>query len=140
MNGILKNAYEQYRSHGFVMQKAKHNTKFCSSKGSLSERVNAKWNHNATGYVAVVPPNIIVFDADLYEPDCEFNKLLEALDLDYTPEPTVASPSGGLHYFFENPHPDLVIGAHGFKAVDIKAGYQTDFRPGGEKPYYKMGG
>lgn len=120
---MLKNSYENYRSHGFILQKALKNKKFTNVEGSYSERDNEPFNDSATGYVAIIPNNIIVVDSDDYEEDCEFNKLCK--DLGYTPEASVISPSGGKHYFFNNPHTDLVIGNHDYNKVDIYGGYQS---------------
>ena len=120
---MLKNSYENYRSHNFILQKALKHKKFTNVEGSYSERANEPFSESATGYVAIIPPNIIVVDSDDYEEDCEFDKLCE--DLGYVPEPSVISPSGGKHYFFNNPHTDLVIGNHDYNKVDIYGGYQS---------------
>lgn len=129
MNEVLKDAYIKYGSAGFILQKAKRDTKFCSRKGPLSERVNDPWRDNATGYVAVVPPTLIIVDNDSYK-DPSVNmmaKLCEDLHLDYTPEPFALTPSGGEHYAFNNPHPELVIGdlTKKYPNLDIYSGYQT---------------
>jgi hypothetical protein len=120
---MLKDSYSNYSSHGFILQKALKNKKFTNHQGSYSERVSEKFDELSTGYVAIIPPSIIVVDSDDYEDDCEFDKLCN--DLGYTPEASVISPSGGKHYFFKNPHTDLVIGNHTYKKVDIYSGYQS---------------
>lgn len=125
MNNTLKDAYEQYRSQGFILQKSSRYKKHAYREGAYSERENEKWVNNATGYVGIIPPNLIIIDNDKYEEHNEFDRLLKDLGLDYTPEPFALTPSGGEHYAFLNPNPDMVIGNHGYKGVDIYAGYQS---------------
>lgn len=125
MNNTLKDAYEQYRSQGFILQKSARNKKHAFREGAYVDRENEKWVDSATGYVGIIPPNLIIVDNDKYEDDNEFDKLLKDLNLDYTPEPFALTPSGGEHYAFENPNTDLVIGNHGYKSIDIYAGYQS---------------
>jgi len=125
MNNTLKDAYEQYRSQGFVLQKSARYKKHAFREGAYADRENESWIDSATGYVGIIPPNLIIVDNDKYESDNEFDKLLEDLNLDYIPEPFALTPSGGEHYAFENPNLEMVIGNHGYKAVDIYAGYQS---------------
>jgi len=125
MNNTLKDAYEQYRSKGFILQKSARYKKHAFREGAYADRENEKLVDSATGYVGIIPPNLIIVDNDKYEEHNEFDKLLKDLDLDYTPEPFALTPSGGEHYAFENPNTDMVIGTHGYKAVDIYAGYQS---------------
>lgn len=125
MNNTLKDAYEQYRSQGFVLQKSARYKKHAFREGAYADRENEKWVDSATGYVGIIPPNLIIVDNDKYEDDNEFDRLLKDLNLDYMPEPFALTPSGGEHYAFENPNPDMVIGNHGYKAVDIYGGYQS---------------
>jgi len=125
MNNTLKNSYEQYHSQGFVLQKSARYKKHAFREGAYADRDNEDWNEKATGYVGIIPPNLIIVDNDKYEETNEFARLLEDLNLDYTPQPFALTPSGGEHYAFENPNPEMVIGNHGYKAVDIYAGYQS---------------
>lgn len=125
MNNTLKDAYEQYRSQGFVLQKSARYKKHAYREGAYIDRENEPWDDKATGYVGIIPPNLIIVDNDKYEENNEFDKLLADLNLGYDPEPFALTPSGGEHYAFENPNPDMVIGSHGYKAVDIYAGYQS---------------
>ena len=120
---ILEQSYNNYRSHGFIMQKALRHKKFASAKGGYAERDNEAFSDKATGYVAICPPNIIIVDSDSYEEGCEFGKFI--YDLGYAPEASVVTPSGGQHYFFENPHENLVVGNHNYNKLDIYGGYQS---------------
>ena len=125
MNNTLKDAYDQYRSQDFVLQKSARYKKHAFREGAYIERENESWVDSATGYVGIIPPNLIIIDNDKYEANNEFDKLLVDLDLGYTPLPFALTPSGGEHYAFENPNPDMVVGNHGYKGVDIYAGYQS---------------
>lgn len=125
MDNTLKDAYDQYRSHGFVLQKSARYKKHAFREGVYAERENEKWVDKATGYVGIIPPNLIIVDNDKYEDGNEFKRLLSDLNLGHTPKPFALTPSGGEHYAFENPNPNMVIGKHGYKAVDIYAGYQS---------------
>jgi len=129
MNEVLKDAYAKYKAAGFILQKAKSGTKFCPRKGPLSERVDDPWRDDATGYVGVIPPNLIIVDNDSYK-DPSVNmmaKLCADLKLDYVPDPYAITPSGGEHYAFVNPHPELVVGdlSKIYPNLDIYGGYQT---------------
>lgn len=125
MDNALKNAYEEYRSQGFILQKSARYKKHAFREGAYADRENEAWVNSATGYVGIIPPNLIIIDNDSYEEGNEFDKLLKDLNLNYKPEPFAFTPSGGEHYAFENPNPDMVIGNHDYKAVDIYAGYQS---------------
>lgn len=125
MNKTLKDAYKQYRSQGFILQKSARYKKHTFNDGTYIDRENEDWVDNATGYVGIIPPNLIIVDNDKYEANNEFDKLLKDLNLGYVPEPFALTPSGGEHYAFENPNPELVIGNHGYKSVDIYGGYQS---------------
>lgn len=129
MNEVLKDAYHQYRSAGFVLQKAAKNKKHAHREGAYAERENEPWVDSATGYVGIIPPNLIIVDDDSYKnPDEDmFNRLCNDLDLGYVPEPFALTPSGGKHYAFHNPHENMVIGNIGKKYpnLDIYAGYQS---------------
>jgi len=125
MNKTLKDAYNKYRSLGFVLQKSARYKKHAFREGAYINRTNEEWEEDATGYVAIIPPSLIIVDNDKYEEGNEFDKLLSDLNLGYTPEPFALTPSGGEHYAFENPNPDLVIGNHDYKYVDIYSGYQS---------------
>jgi len=125
MNETLKDAYEQYRSKGFILQKSARYKKHAFREGAYIERENEDWEDSATGYVGIIPPNLIIIDNDKYEQGNEFEKLLSDLNLGYKPEPFAFTPSGGEHYAFVNPNPDMVIGNHGYKFVDIYSGYQS---------------
>ena len=133
----LQDAYEQYKSHGFILQQAVKNQKYSSVQGSYQDRVTDKWSEQATGYVAIIPESIIVVDADTYESDCMFDDFKKALG--YEPEASVISTSGGEHYFFENKYPNMVVGKHEFKKVDIYAGYQSVVPIVGTKAINKEG-
>lgn len=125
MNKTLKDAYGQYHSKGFILQKSARYKKHAFREGEYINRENEEFEDNATGYVGIIPPNIIIVDNDKYEDGNEFEKLLSDLNLSYKPEPFAYTPSGGEHYAFENPNPDMVIGNHGYKFVDIYSGYQS---------------
>lgn len=123
MNDILKLAYDEYSANGFILQQTAKYTKFSNKKGSYQERENEPFTDSATGYAAIIPPNIICVDSDDYEKGCMFDTFCK--DLGYTPEPSVITPSGGKHYFFENPYPEKIVGKHIYDKVDIYAGYQS---------------
>jgi len=125
MNDVLKDAYGKYKALGFILQKSVKNKKFSVKEGVYEKRENENWDDKATGYVAIVPKNLIVIDADTYVDGCQFEELVKKLQLTTMPEPSVVTPSGGLHYIFENKYPEMVIGNHGFKGVDIYAGFQS---------------
>jgi len=130
MNEILKDAYEQYRSQGFILQKSAKHEKHAHRKGSYTERENEPWDDNATGYVAIIPPSLIIVDNDKYQDEGEsFKQLLKDLGISKSdkPEPFALTPSGGEHYAFHNPNPELVVGNLNKKypALDIYAGYQS---------------
>lgn len=120
----LQDSYEKYKALGFILQKAGKHTKYAHRKGSYQDRETERFSPKATGYVAIIPPEIIIVDNDLYADDGEsFKKLCD--DLGYTPEPFATTPSGGEHYAFENKYPDQVIGKHQYKHLDIYSGYQS---------------
>jgi len=126
MNEKLKDAYEQYRSLGFILQQSAKNQKHAHRKGSYQDRDNEPYTPSATGYVAIIPKNIIIVDNDSYKDDgASFSKLCN--DLGYIPEAFAITPSGGEHYAFENKKPDFVIGKtiDKYPALDIYAGYQS---------------
>ena len=122
----LEDAYNQYRELGFILNPSEKNKKFPDKRvfnGSYRERENSKFSKKATGYAGIIPPNIIIVDNDAYEDDNEFARFVE--DLGWEPQPFALTPSGGEHYAFENPYPDMVVKAPKYKAVDIFAGYQS---------------
>lgn len=126
MNTTLKDSYEQYHNAGFILQKAARNKKHAFREGSYAERVNEDWDDNATGYVAIIPPNLIIVDNDSYKDEgASLLKLAEHLG--YMPEPFALTPSGGEHYAFHNSHLDLVIGNLNaeYPALDIYSGFQS---------------
>lgn len=128
MSDTLKDSYEQYRQQGFILQKSARHKKHAYREGAYIDRQNEPYEDSATGYVGIIPPNLIIVDNDRYEDNGEsFKKLLEDLDLDYVPEPFAITPSGGEHYAFQNPDPELVVGNMGktYQALDIYAGYQS---------------
>lgn len=128
-DGKLKDSYEQYREVGFILQKSAKYKKHAFREGAYAERENEPYEENATGYVGIIPPNIIVVDNDKYEDDGKsFKKLCKNLGV--KPEdltPFALTPSGGEHYAFTNPDPELVVGNLGksYPALDIYAGYQS---------------
>lgn len=126
---ILQDAYNQYREHGFILQKAAKHKKHAHRKGAYADRKNEPYEDSATGYVAIIPPNLVIVDNDKYEDDgASFKQLLKDLGIDANDIiPFALTPSGGEHYAFENPDPDLVVGNLGktYQALDIYAGYQS---------------
>lgn len=129
---MLKDAYEKYRSKGFIMLRTVKHKKFSKQEGAYSERENEEFDEKATGYAAIVPPGIIILDKDSYKDDGEsFNNFLS--DMGYTESDIVAfakTPSGGEHYAFLNPYPTKMIGAKNGKDkrypnLDIFSGYQS---------------
>lgn len=126
MDDLLKDSYKKYRAKGFILQESVKHKKFTLRKGAYKERTSEEFNPKATGYVAIIPKQLIIIDNDSYVDGNEFATLLDELGLeDFEIEPFCVTPSGGEHYAFENPFPNLVIGNHGFKGVDIYAGYQS---------------
>ncbi len=121
----LQNAYNEYAKHGFILRPAEKNKKFTRETGTLIDANAKPFSKNATGYTAIVPPNIIIIDNDGYKDGgIGFKKLCD--DLGYTPKPFARTPSGGEHYAFENIHKDKVCPkAHGYPNLDIFAGYQS---------------
>jgi len=127
-NDILKDAYNKYRQLGFVLHKSAKHKKHAYREGAYIERENEEWEDSATGYVGIIPPNLIIVDNDAYNDEGKsFKKLLKDLDLDYIPEPFAITPSGGEHYAFNNPNEDMVIGnvSKIYESLDIYAGYQS---------------
>ena len=127
MNDVLKDAYEQYRKQGFILQKSARNKKHAHRKGGYQDRVNEPWEDDATGYVAIIPPSLIIVDNDCYQDDGEsFKQFCKDIG-NFELEPFATTPSGGEHYAFLNTDPDLVVGNLNKKypALDIYAGYQS---------------
>lgn len=129
---MLKYAYDRYRSHGFVMLVTAKNQKFSAEVGAYSDRVNDEFSSTATGYAAIVPPEIIIVDNDSYKDDgVSFDKFLA--DMGYTKNqitPFAKTPSGGEHYAFINPYPEKRIGAKQgvdkkYPYLDVFTGYQS---------------
>ena len=143
MNVELRDAYEQYRQNGFILQKAVKHQKFSSAEGSLADRTNDEWNDKATGYVGIIPPTLIIVDNDSYKnPEVDmFAKLCEDLGLDYKPEPFAITPSGGEHYAFVSPNDEMVIGnvVDDYPNLDIYGGYQSVIPIVGTTVYNKQG-
>jgi hypothetical protein len=128
MNEVLKDAYKQYSEVGFILQHSAKNQKHAYREGGYKDRKNEPWKDNATGYVGIIPPNLIIVDNDCYKDEGKsFKKLLKDLNLSYTPEPFALTPSGGEHYAFNNPHEDLIVGnlSEKYPALDIYGGYQS---------------
>lgn len=125
----LADSYEQYRDVGFILQKSAKYKKHAFREGAYIDRENEPYDPNATGYVGIIPPNIIVVDNDKYEDEGKsFKKLLKDLNLKADElVPFALTPSGGEHYAFYNPDPELVVGNLGktYPALDIYAGYQS---------------
>ena len=119
----LEDSYNKYRALGFTLNPTKKDSKHSGKAGAYAERENSKFSAKATGYAAIIPPEIIIVDADTYEEDCEFNKWIS--DLGYEPVPFALTPSGGTHYAFHNFYPEKVIGKHGYKNLDIYGGFQS---------------
>lgn len=127
-NGILRDAYEKYRNAGFILQKAAKHKKHAFREGAYCDRVNEPFEDNATGYVGIIPPTLIIVDNDRYKDNGEsFKQLLKDLKFEGTPTPFAFTPSGGEHYAFQNHDSTLVIGNLGdtYPALDIYAGYQS---------------
>lgn len=119
----LEDSYKKYRDLDFILNPTQKDSKHSGRAGAYADRENSKFSAKATGYAAIIPPSIIIVDADTYEEACEFDKLVS--DLGYTPEPFALTPSGGTHYAFHNFYPEKVIGKHGYKNLDIYGGYQS---------------
>jgi len=125
---ILQDAYEQYRALGFVMHKSAKYKKHAYRTGAYIDRKNEPYDSTATGYVGIIPPNIIIVDNDKYEDGGKsFERLKADLNLPYEPKPFATTPSGGEHYAFKNPYETMVIGNLGdiYPALDIYSGYQS---------------
>jgi hypothetical protein len=142
MKSALKFAYDEYRENGFKLLKKNANDKFAyQTKGKqLSEVAHEEFEETAQGYVGIIPESLIIVDNDKYDEENQFEQLLEDLNLNYVPEPFCITPSGGEHYAFKNPYPDLVVGLHGYKAVDIYGGYQSVIPIVGSKAKSKVDG
>jgi len=138
----LEDSYEQYREVGFILQKSAKFKKHAFREGAYIDRENEAYEPKATGYVGIIPPNIIVVDNDKYEDKGKsFKKLLKDLNITDELIPFAFTPSGGEHYAFYNPDPDLVVGNLGKKypALDIYAGYQSVLPIVGTTVYNKEG-
>ncbi len=127
----LERSYKLFVDAGFILIPTKTNTKFASGSGAYKERTTKPFSPRASGYAAIVPPHIISVDIDVAGEKIgeeSYARLLKDLNLNYIPEATTLSQSGGRHVFFENLYPDKIIGSELpklYKHVDIFAGYQT---------------
>lgn len=125
---MLRDAYEKYRSKGFVMLRTVKHRKFSKETGGYAERQNDEYKEGETGYAAIVPPDIIIVDNDSYKDGGEgFNAFLS--DMGYKASDIVAfakTPSGGEHYAFVNPYPTKIIGLKNrYPNLDVFTGYQS---------------
>ena len=137
---MLENSYNQYRALGFILQKSAKHKKHAHRKGSYQDRSNEPYEDTATGYVGIIPKDIIIVDNDKYQDDGEsMQKFIEDNNLQDV-LPFAITPSGGEHYAFINRYPNMIVGnTKDYPALDIYAGYQSVIPIVGTTVYNKQG-
>lgn len=123
---MLENSYKQYQELGFILQKSAKYKKHANRKGNYQERENEPYLNTATGYVGIIPKEIIIVDNDKYQDEgASMEKFIKDNALADI-QPFAITPSGGEHYAFYNQYPDKIIGnTKDYAALDIYAGYQS---------------